>query len=256
MIKRILLTTVIALIVSALCVGYFYHVGKMERAERKATVCRRMEIAVQDSTVNRIINSGKIHEIVGDGCLGKTMDSLPLHAIEMQLEGLGEVLGSEVYTTSETLVIKVRPRTAALHLITRGNQHFYCDETGYIFPVESAVNTPVVTGNIPVSMGKNFKGYPRDSREMHWVKGMLELTSYIEGHHYWKELTSYLNVNEKGETELYPTVGNVHFIIGQAEDIPVKFKKMELWYKAIAPLEKAAQYSVVNLEYDNQIICR
>lgn len=256
MIKRILLTTMIVIIVGGLCAGYFYHVGKLECEHRQDFVCRRVEIAVQDSVVNKIITSEKISQIIGPDFHGRKLDSIPLHRIEMQLEGLGEVLGSEVYTTSDALIVKVRPRTATLRLVTQGNQHFYCDETGYLFPVESAVNTPVVTGNIPVSMGKNFKGYSKDYREMNWLKGILEVTSYIENHHYWKETTSHLNVNDSGEIELYPTFGQVYFILGKAEDLPDKFKRMELWYKAIAPLEKAAQYSVVDLKYDNQIICR
>lgn len=256
MIKRVLLTIFIAIFLGALCTGYFYHVSKLERAQRGDFVCQKIEIAVQDSVINKIITSEKIGQIIGDDYLGGAVDSIPLHEIEMKLEALGEVLGSEVYTTSHSLVIEVEPRTAALRMITNGNQHFYCDGTGYIFPVESKVNTPVVTGFIPVSMGKNFKGYAKDSRERKWLESLLEITSYIEEHHYWKEMTSHLNVDERGKIELYPTSGQVRFIFGNSENIPEKFRKIEMWYKAIAPLEKAAQYSAVNLEYDNQIICR
>lgn len=256
MFKRILLTSLISIVLVALCGGYFYHVGKLERERRQKFVCKKIDIAVEDSLINKIITSEKIGEIVGNSYLQEELDSIPLHLIEMTVNNLGEVLSSEVYTTAESLVIRVKPRSAALRFITKGNQHFYCDETGYVFPVESKVNKPVVTGNIPVHMGKNFKGYSNDPRENQWIASLLQLVSYIEEHHYWKEMTSHLNINDKGEIELYPTSGNVYFIIGKAEDIPDKFKRMELWYKAIAPLEKAANYTVVNLEYDNQIICR
>ena len=256
MIKRILLSTAIAITVLGLCGGYFYHVSRIERSGRDSLICRNIEISVRDSAINRIITASQIRSVIGDGFLGMAVNSIDLNEVETRIDSLGEVLFSRVYPTSNSMIIEVMPRTAAVRFITDGGQHYYSDATGFLFPVESSVNTPVVTGKIPLRTGKNFKGYSIDPQERQWLKGILRFTSYIESNSYWKEMTSHVNIDEKGEIELYPLKGNVKFQFGKPEDLTEKFAKMELWYKAIAPTPKAASYSSVNLKYDNQIICR
>jgi len=256
MIKRVLLTIAAAIVVLGLSTGYFYHVGKVERLNRNQFVCEAINIAVHDSATNKIITSGQIRAILGESYIGMPVASINLNAIENTLDSLGEVLSCEVYATCNSLEIRVQPRTATVRFITDGGHHYYCDSTGFIFPVESSVSTPVVTGRIPLKCGKNFKGYSNDPQERKWLKEIIGLTSFIEQDDYWKELTSHLNINEKGDIELYPTKGAIRFILGQADDKERKFEKVELWYKAIAPQEKASDYTEVILKYDNQIICK
>jgi len=256
MIKRVLLTILISVVVLGLSGGYFYHVSGVERTGREEFVCKTIDIAVRDSAVNRIITSSQIRELIGEEYLGMAVDSINLNTIETRIDSLGEVISSQVYATNNALIVRVEPRTAAVRFITDGGYQFYSDATGYIFPVESSVNTPVITGAIPVRIGKNFKGYSSDPFERRWIERMLTLTDYIENNAYWSTMTSHLNVDGKGDIELYPLSGNVKFIFGKPEDIAEKFSKMETWYKVIAPTEKAKDYTLVNLKYDNQIICR
>ena len=256
MIKRVLLTIATTIAVLGLCTGYFYHTGKYERDHRNSFVCKAVNVAVRDSVHNRIITSVAIKEILGGSYIGMPLDSINLNEIELKLNAMGEILSSEAYVTDKSLEIFVDPRTAAVRFITERGHQFYCDATGYIFPVNSSVNTPVVTGKIPLRCGSDFKGYSNDRRERTWLDGILKLTSYIEKDRYWRELTSHLDINENGEIVLYPAYGNIHFLWGKPEDTEKKFEKAELWYKAIAPLEKAAKYTEVDLKYDNQIICR
>ncbi|EKD31744.1 MAG: hypothetical protein ACD_77C00260G0001, partial [uncultured bacterium] len=52
-----------------------------------------------------------------------------------------------------------------------------------------------------------------------------------------------------------PRVGQQEIMFGRPDDVEVKFEKLLSFYKNIIPNEGWEKYKVVDLQYNNQIVC-
>ena len=62
-------------------------------------------------------------------------------------------------------------------------------------------------------------------------------------------------VNAEQDIELVPRVGTQRIVLGDADSIERKFRKLELFYKQIVPRVGWDAYKTVNLKFANQIVC-
>ena len=257
MLKKVLFTILIILGVSGLGGSYLWLVSRMERAERAKVVCGDVQIAVKGDGSN-LIGTEDILEIIGGGrdIVGQKADSVDLCGIERKLAECGEILDSQAYRKADgTVMVDVRHRHAALRLFC-SNGVFYSDPTGYLFPLRNPADVPVVTGRIPLQVGGRYQGRPRTQAEDRWLKELLALGEYIETHDFWHRQVAQIDVNPDGDLILYMNTGGEQFILGRAEDLPVKFDKISSYYRSIAPLRGTKPYKTVNLKFKDQIVCK
>jgi cell division protein FtsQ len=181
--------------------------------------------------------------------VGVRLDSLDLGRIEKMLEEKSVVMNSEAWTTRDGILhISIVQRAPALRF-QRGEEGFYIDRTGYVFPLHKSytAEVPVVEGAIPDLS---------DGRNAGWAKGVLNLTDYIASSKQWKDKVEKISVGTGGEVELKMKEGKERFIIGYPDRIEAKFGKIGKYYSHILPSLDNVQYKSVNLKYNKQIICR
>ena len=247
MLKRILLTSLTIALVAGLCAGYFYHVGTHVREQRRGALCSGVGIRVCDSASNRLVCCSDVERMLGEfaACTGVSIDSVDLHGIEEHLDSQGEILKSQAYMLKDgTLRIDVRQRQAVVRFLTDGGYSFYSDPEGFVFPVTSIVDVPLVTGNLPHRPGKR------------WLASMIELTSYIESRDYWRKMIGQIDVEDNGDIVLYPREGGIRILFGDAGEVADKFSRIEKYYRCIVPARKDRPCSEVSVKYRNQIICK
>jgi len=195
MLKKVLLTLLIILGVSALGGCYIWLVGNMERKERAQVVCKEIRINIKGEG-NNLISTEDIYDIIGEGkgIVGSKADSVDLCEIERKLAGCGEILDNQAYCKEDgTVVIDVRHRRPALRLLCRNNA-FYSDPTGYLFPLRNPADVPVVTGGIPLQPGRQYQGRPQTPEGERWLKEVLSLARYIEEHDFWHRQVAQIDV--------------------------------------------------------------
>ena len=181
--------------------------------------------------------------------VGVRLDSLDLGRIEKMLEEKSVVMNSEAWTTRDGILhISIVQRAPALRF-QRGEEGFYIDRTGYVFPLHKSytAEVPVVEGAIPDLS---------DGRNVGWAEGVLNLTDYIASSKQWKDKVEKISVGTGGEVELKMKEGKERFIIGYPDQIEAKFGKIGKYYSHILPSLDNVQYKSVNLKYNKQIICR
>lgn len=181
--------------------------------------------------------------------VGVRLDSLDLGRIEKMLEEKSVVMNSEAWTTRDGILhISIVQRAPALRF-QRGEEGFYIDRTGYVFPLHKSytAEVPVVEGAIPDL---------NDGRNAGWAEGVLNLTDYIASSKQWKDKVEKISVGAGGEVELKMKEGKERFIIGYPDQIEAKFGKIGKYYSHILPSLDNVQYKSVNLKYNKQIICR
>ena len=64
-----------------------------------------------------------------------------------------------------------------------------------------------------------------------------------------------LFVNKELDWVLIPKVGNHTIVLGSAEDLEAKFKKLKLFYKKAMKNIGWDKYRTINLKYKNQVVC-
>ena len=258
MLKRILLTTLFALLTAAAGTGYFLFAGDYVRNNEESETVKSIDVVIKDSVENNLVRVRDIMGFLnyGEGIIGSCRAELGIDSIEKRLLERGEITDAEVFSdNSGVLRVEILQRKPAIRFSGAGAE-FYSDSTGYIFPVYKKADVPIVTGSIPVRYAAGGKGYPDDPKELAWIKGMAKLSSYIEKHYYWHKTVEQIDVENSGDIVLYMRDARQKFIFGSADGIEDKFARMATFYKGIAPLPEAGRYTTVNLKYDKQIICR
>lgn len=234
---------------------YFFFAGNYADKRKRECKCSVAEVTILDSLSSSAVNKREILDILEKNALGRNLAGLDVKAIEEKVLENGEVVRAEAYATDYN---KVAVRLTQRRPVVRfqcGTRSFYSDSTGYLFPAKHYLETPIVTGCIPLPEDEHFKGF-RSWEQTCEIKNLARLAAFIESDSFLRKHIQQIDVAENGEITLYPAVGREVILFGQCDSFAGKFRKLEAYYKNIAPTKAADAYSIVNLKYKNQIICR
>lgn len=231
------------------------------REVRSHVACTQVKVEILDSAKLGFVTEADIREILGReyGVItGQRIDSVNLSRIEKILDGRSAVLKSEAYVTGDGLLHIAITQREPIVMFDNGIVTFYADETGYVFPPVEGYDAaiPVVKGSIPLEIPKGYKGEPGTPRERQWLSGITELMKYLQSDKTWKDAIKSITVDAKGDLILYPVKGKERFLFGRPEDVRDKFRRLEDYYRYIVPSQEEGYYTIVNVKYDGQIVCR
>ena len=82
------------------------------------------------------------------------------------------------------------------------------------------------------------------------------MVNYMEKSGIWADNISQITVDGKGDLVLIPREGSEKFIFGSPDQAQDKFRRIEEYYRSIAPLKEKGYYTSVNVKYAKQVICR
>ena len=243
---------------AAFCVGMGFLLHHV-RQEQATAVCNRLEVSFADSL--RFVSEQDIREYLDTrygAYIGQRLDSVKLAGIEDILESRSAVMRCEAWTTDDgALHVEITQRAPVLRF-QDGERGFYVDDRGYIFPLHPSYTAPVpvVEGPAPVDVPDGYKGEARSEREQQWIAGVLTLRDFIAGSRAWQYRVSAIRVRPDGELTLRIDARGEDFIIGQPNGIPAKFDRISRYLGTIAPSKDEGYYKIVNVKYNQQIICR
>ena len=236
--------------VLALLLAAFWLLAGSARKDRAAVLCNGLDIQILDEYefVTQEDVKGFLDRKYGT-YIGVRLDSLKLDRMEKMLEEKSVVLKSEAWTTPDGMLhVSILQRRPVLRF-QRGEQGFYMDRTGYVFPLHKSytADVPVIEGAIPSVETKDGAA---------WAEGVMRLVEMIQGSKQLKDRIGSISVNQNGDVELRMTDGKERFIIGFPDNLESKFARMGKYYTHILPAEGRGPYKSVNLKYNKQIICR
>lgn len=226
--------------------------------ERRSRIeCSGLVVTVKDSADNHFVTGRDVQEYIRTGygkVVGTAVRELKLNRIEEVVTGKSAVLNCEAYITPDgVLNLDVTQRRPKVRFQTASNG-WYADADGFIFPLQRSYTclVPIVDGEFPMNPGRGFKGMLEDGKEKDWMKRVVSLVEYMEKTGWDKRITQ-IHVDRNGEITLVPARRCETFLFGQPDRFPDKFRKMEKYYRMIAPLDRG--YAKVDLRYDSQIVC-
>jgi cell division protein FtsQ len=108
----------------------------------------------------------------------------------------------------------------------------------------------VVTGHVPQEPAG------KDSLQHNKSYEIYELVEAIYNDPFISRLAGEVHVLQNGEYLLIPRVGNHRILLGNSQNLPVKFRNLKAFYQQALPEKGWDYYRTVNLKYKNQIIAK
>ncbi|MEI7662965.1 MAG: hypothetical protein WCK34_12230 [Bacteroidota bacterium] len=229
--------------------------------------CARVVVQIDYGAADILITKKEVDSLVvrAAGMVkGKPLGYINTSAIERAIRKQSYVSEVKVYETNEgALFIQVRQREPMLRVINRKYESFYLDESGTLLPTSPnfSARVLVATGVIDYSYMKN-PNYRINilalSDSVYYdslMTNLYKLTMYITHDKFLKAQIDQVYVNESGEFELIPRVGNHVILLGKAVDLDDKFRKLYAFYKLGLNKIGWNKYNIINIKYKNQVVC-
>jgi cell division protein FtsQ len=187
-----------------------------------------------------------------DPIIHKKYKDIDLKTLEMRIKSHKFVENAQVYKDLKgNLMVEVQQCRPLGRIVQTNGPHVYIGSNGNTLPTSEKFTARVVLIDGEKAPALMKQGYLHSEEG----KGYVDLLKIIDQDKFWKSQIVQISVNKLGEVKLYPQIGEEVFDLGKPEELPVKFRKMKIYYKTILPLKGFNRYKTVNLKYKDQIIC-
>ena len=203
------------------------------------------------SSENRFLNSEEIFDLTND--IINDSSIIDLNYLEEKIKSNKFIKDIEIYNNLNNVVnININQFKPYARLINNIGDDYYIDKNGEIFPVSNKYSKRVL-----LIFFKNYKNIDKEKNINFFQNGneIFKLINYINRNDFYKKQISQINVLKDGEIIMIPQITKQKIYFGNTDNMEIKFKKLELFYKNILPTKGWNYYESVNLKFKNQIVC-
>jgi cell division protein FtsQ len=197
-------------------------------------------------------NSGRI--------LGKPVSEITVSEIESRINVLKELKVAEVYLTIDgTVHIYTDQRVPLMRVLPESGGDYFIDEDGIVVRKRNmyAPRLHIVGGNVNISSAMlNGVSVLDTSIKNSILKDIYHIVNYINDDSYWSAQIDQIYVDSRDEIDLIPRLGNQMVHLGTAENFEGKLRNLEAFYEKVLPEVGWNKYSLINLEFKDQIVCK
>jgi cell division protein FtsQ len=224
--------------------------------------CRRVSIDIADSSDYHFITKRNLLSLVNgtSKIVGRPVAEVPVEEIERKIKGLNELKEAEIYMGVDgTMHVYADQRDPVMRVVPSGGGDYFIDNEGVIVRKRNLYNPRlhVVTGNITITQ-KMLSGVSvlDTSIKNTILRDIFHLVNYIRTDSFWSAQIDQIHVDGDDEIDLIPRAGSHIIHIGTVENLDGKLRNLEAFYEKVLPEVGWNKYSVINLEYRDQIVCR
>lgn len=248
-----------------LLLAYLIFIGTFVKKQYANVLCSDIDIEInkEQSFLSRDI----VLEIIENG--GVVIDSLTkikdidLNKIEKAIAQNDFVENVDVYSDFlGKLHIVIKQREPILRVMTNDQESFYVDKNIKVMPTSSqyTANVIILSGNIESDYfysADSVDDFEINSLPNTMTIGQInKFVDYISSHELWSHQIVQIYINGSNEVELVPRVGNHVILLGNLENYEKKLLKMEAMYHEGFKITDWNKYSIINLKYENQVVCK
>ena len=226
-----------------------------------AEKCGKIEVTIS-GIENTIFNNEKfvdekdILNVIKTVCkadpVGKAIGSFDLKQMETAIEKSTWVKNAELFfDNNKILKVSVQEREPVARLFTTNGNSFYIDATLKMLPLSDkfSAKLPVFT-NFPTD---NIVLSKADSNLLGDVKN---ISVAIQKDSFRMAMIDQVDITAQYNFEMIPKIGNQIIVFGNGTDIEEKFKRLELFYKNVLIKTGWNKYSVINVQFKNQVVAK
>ena len=221
-------------------------VTSFNKPDTAVTHCTEVKTDIEQNIVDGFLTADEISKMLRQEKvypLSQPMRDISARRIEETLLKSPFVEKAECYKTQTGEVcIQVRQRVPVVKVMADSNESYYIDSHASVMPENRFVNDLIIaTGHIT-----------RKYAQSH----LSRVANCIMQDKFWQNQIVQINVLADGTMEFVPRVGDHIIFIGAPVGVAKKLERMRKFY--LYGLNKAGwnKYSYINVEFDNQIICK
>jgi len=231
------------------------------------TICSHINVHIKDSLQDKFISEKDITNFIHEvdmKVLGMPIKKINTRKLEQMISKKSVIKSTEIYFVGNgDMNIKIDQRNPILRVVNRKGQSYYIDNEGAIIPVrgDNASHTLIASGEIieffELAKTDWLKCPDKRNKEKNYsICQIYEMAKFIHSHPFWESQVEQIYLNKKGEYEIVPRVGAHLIKLGSHDNFREKFRNLKAFYKKGLNNVGWNQYLIINLKYDNQIICK
>lgn len=225
--------------------------------------CGAIEVIIRDSSDYHFITEKHLLNLIYNSSgriIGTPAKDIPVAEIENRINVLRELKVAEVYMTIDrTLKIYVDQRDPVMRVMPEEGGDYFVDDEGVVVRKRNLYNPRlhIVGGNINITTAMlNGVSVLDTSIRYTVLRDIYHLVNYINDNSFWSAQIDQIYVDRDDEIDLIPRVGNHIIHLGTIENYEGKLRNMETFYEKVLPDVGWNKYSLINLEFKDQIVCR
>jgi len=230
--------------------------------------CKSIELNIDTNQQYCFLTEEELRKEIdatGEVIEGQKVKDLELDMIEMMLEDNIYIRNADVFITVDGIVkINVQQRRPLVRISNAYDERYFLDDFGRIMPLnpEHAARTIIANGYITETINDiklidaDMENYNDSLKQNNIHYKIFKLVQYIEGDAFLNAQITQIYINEKGEFELIPLVGD-HVIIldNPLDNMELKFENLKLFYKQGLNKVGWDRYKYINISIENQVVC-
>lgn len=228
-----------------------------------AKPCGNIRIIISDSSDYHFVTKKQLLNLVygkADRVIGVPVRELSALEIENRINVLREIKEVEVYITIDgTINVFVDQRNPVMRVIPSGGGDYYIDKDGIVIRKRNLYSPRlhIVGGNINISSSMLEGVSVLDTSIKNTIlKDIYYLVEYLNDSDFWSAQIDQIYVDNNDEIDLIPRVGNQLIHLGTVENLEGKLRNLAAFYDKVLPEVGWNKYSLINLEYTDQIVCK
>lgn len=236
---------IVSIVVATLLFCYIVFVTFFFREMRQEEPCRDLQVVVVDSLDKHFVSENDLVYILKNAGLNpikKSMNEINTDKIEAELMKNEMIARVEAYKTpAGSIKLEVEQKIPIIRIVSpRGN--YYVDNLGTTMPVSRryVAHVPVVSGYVEKELA---------------ITDLYKFALFLQENEFWNDQIEQIYVYPDNEVELIPRVGDHRIVLGTFADFEVKLNNLKLFYEQATPKVGWEKYSIINLKYNNQIVC-
>lgn len=259
--KKILQTIAWMLVFAGFCVivGFAW-------VDQKSVKCTGLNISICESEKPGFIYQKDIRKFIYeayDSLTGQYLADINTEGIEQMLNANPYIATAKVYSTVQgQIMIDIVRHEALVRIINQDNEGYYLSKKGTPMPLKRGFipKLPLATGFISEKLsnisGHTFVLNQDDAKKSPLLGKIHHLANELTKNDFMSRYIKQIFVNDKGRFELTPSDGKFNIIVGDADDVPIKFVNFIAFYEGVAVKMETDSISSVNLTFINQVVCK
>lgn len=181
---------------------------------------------------------------------GNKISAINLRAMETMVEKNPWVKNAEMFLdNNQMLQVRIEERQPVARVFTLEGNSFYLDSNALRLPLSEKISArvPVFTG-FPSDKPKLAKP---DSALLHTI---VKIGQYIGTDSFWMAQVAQIAITPQSNFEMIPIVGDHVVVLGNAENVDNKFKRLYTFYRKAWLQNGINTYEKLDVQYNNQVV--
>ncbi len=223
---------------------------------KPAKHCKGIEISIHGVSNNFFVDKNDILKTITamekTNPVGKTIGTFNLKQLEDQLDQDVWIKSAELFfDNNDILQVIVQEREPIARVFTGSGSTFYIDDELAILPLSEKFSA-----RLPV-----FTNFPTDKKRLSGadsslLKDIKTISLSIQKDSFSMAMIEQVDITTQRNFEMIPKIGNQLIVFGDATDTEIKLGKLKQFYKEIMVKAGWDHYSVINLQYRNQVVAK